>query len=50
MRIDYDQMHAQHEADRFQRRETHAGGSLVLGWFIIGLFLAWLVAAACKGF
>jgi hypothetical protein len=44
MRIDYDQMHAQHEADRFRHRDTHASGSPLLGWVIIGLFLTWLVA------
>jgi hypothetical protein len=50
MRIDYDQLRAQYEADRVRRAEDRAGGSLVLGWLIIGLFLAWVVAEAMKGY
>ncbi|MGL4243458.1 MAG: hypothetical protein ACRCTI_20275 [Beijerinckiaceae bacterium] len=49
MHIDYDQMHAQYEADRLRRAEARAGGSPVLGWVIIGLFLAWALAEGMKG-
>jgi hypothetical protein len=49
MRIDYDQMHAQYEADRLRRSEARGGGSHLLGWVIIGLFMAWLAAESLKG-
>lgn len=50
MRVDYDQMHAQYEADQLRRAEARAGGSPVLGWVIIGLFVAWVIAEGVKGF
>ena len=50
MRFDYDQMQAQYEADRFRRAEDRAGGSLLLGWTIIGLFVVWFIAEGLKGY
>jgi hypothetical protein len=50
MRFDYDQMQAQYEADRFRRAEDRAGGSPVLGWAIIGLFVVWFIAEGLKGY
>lgn len=50
MRFDYDQMQTQYESDRLRRSEVSAGGSLVLGWVIIGLFVAWVMSDSLRAY